>query len=213
MKSIIKSLFIGAMSLVGTIAAQAVTPFIIAGDASALGSGDSTLVSDGVGRQLVNAAGLRNPSAIGATQSLREAIADGRAQTAASGIAAAFAEAGCADNSYVFEVIGREYASVKDFAADAALGKALVNDIKAYETAPAAIAWIQGEADIASGMSADSYKSAMLSLQEMISTAAGRQVKIIIVQNSSQSLHRTISGERGSSYGNVAAAQRELCVD
>lgn len=213
MKSIIKSLIIGAMALVGTYAAQAATPFIIAGDASALGSGDSTLVCDGVGRQLVNAAGLRNPSGIGVTQPLRETIADGRAQTVVSGIAAAFAEAGRADNSYVFEIIGREGASVRDFAADAALGKALVADIKAYDTAPAAIAWMQGDADIASGMSADSYKSAMLALQNMVSAAAGRQVRVIIVQNASQSLHRTISGDKDSSRGAVATAQLELCVD
>lgn len=213
MKSIIKSLIIGAMALAGTYAAQAATPFIIAGDASALGSGDSTLVSDGVGRQLASAAGLRNPSSVGSTQALRESIADGRAQTAASGIAAAFAAAGVADNSYVFEVIGREGASINDFAADAALGKSLVADIKAYGTAPAAIAWMQGDADIVSGMSADSYKKAMLALQSMVSTAAGSQVKVIIVQNASQSLHRTISGDRFGDYGAIADAQLDLCVE
>lgn len=213
MKSIIKSLLIGAVALMGQLDAYAATPFIIAGDASALGSGDSTIVSGVSFPQLINSAGLRNPSSVGTTEPLVETMADGRGQTVASGVATALKAAGYADNSYVFEIIGAEGASVKDFAAGAALGKALVADIKAYETAPEAIVWMQGDADIASGMTADEYKSALLGMQEMASSAAGRNVRIIIVQNASQSLHRSIEGDRFGLQGDIADAQLELCID
>lgn len=197
----------GAATLACTIAAHsyAMSRIVVAGDGTALGSADTTIVN---GKEIngayMPAQGLRNPASSTPAVPLKQSLsASGRGETLVCGIYNMISHDGLAGN-ISFEIQAEEGAVISDFFTGGGLSSRIVGTEK-----PLAVVWMQGSHDIPATDPGE-YSEALKALQESVGAP------FVIMQPATQGFFhacRPSSDEEAAPRRGIADAMLQLCID